>query len=419
MKRTTFDLNRAIQQWRDDLAQSPTFRSENLHELEAHLRDSTTGLQSRGLSEEEAFLVAARRLGNPDLLGREFGKLNRSAVWETRVLWMLAGMLVFAMGSDLASVVSSALMFSGSGLMTNGFSLGWLGVAGKCAVLVLVLALFRFAALGRLGRFSLGISQLFQRPVLAFAIFLSAALALKLAANGFTAASAQRLPPITLGQAYAVTSFASVAGQFLILVLLLTYFARCYSRRRTTNGSRALLLSLLIPLVFQESSATSFGQTASPSTGNPNQAKKQDRVTLDEAMTLWRASKKDEAVAKFMAVDFSRRPLFPTGSVLNYTEAQFVALPQAARDKLATQMNADIRVLKEICAHVRDAAKSALAGGDSAKSGNYTAQLKKCGDALNQPDSLALLKLVGKAIQKQAAETPAAPQNWETGDLRC
>jgi hypothetical protein len=41
----SFDLNRAIQNWREQLAQLPAFRSENLDELETHLRDSIAVLK--------------------------------------------------------------------------------------------------------------------------------------------------------------------------------------------------------------------------------------------------------------------------------------------------------------------------------------------------------------------------------------
>src|ERR1043165_8539789 len=54
---TPFDLNQAIQRWRENLGQSPAFRSENLFELESHLRDSIATLQRQGLSDEEALLV--------------------------------------------------------------------------------------------------------------------------------------------------------------------------------------------------------------------------------------------------------------------------------------------------------------------------------------------------------------------------
>ena len=62
---TEFDLNRAMATWRQQLGQSPAYREENLEELESHLRDSIATLAGKGLTDEEAFLVATRRVGAP------------------------------------------------------------------------------------------------------------------------------------------------------------------------------------------------------------------------------------------------------------------------------------------------------------------------------------------------------------------
>lgn len=62
---TAFDLNLAIQRWQNALAQSPALQSEHRDELESHLRDSVSELHAHGLSEEESFLVAVRRMGGP------------------------------------------------------------------------------------------------------------------------------------------------------------------------------------------------------------------------------------------------------------------------------------------------------------------------------------------------------------------
>ncbi len=94
---TSFDLNRAIQQWREDIAQSPAFRTENLNELESHLRDSIAALQSHGLSGEEALVVASRRIGKGRALEQEFGKVNGRSVWLDRLLWMLIGFQFWVM----------------------------------------------------------------------------------------------------------------------------------------------------------------------------------------------------------------------------------------------------------------------------------------------------------------------------------
>ena len=101
---TTFDLNRAIQQWRENLAQSPAFRSENLDELETHLRDSIGSLQTHGLSAEEALIVASKRIGRLSCLEAEFGKVNGQAVWLDRILWVLIGIQLWTLVANVSSV---------------------------------------------------------------------------------------------------------------------------------------------------------------------------------------------------------------------------------------------------------------------------------------------------------------------------
>jgi hypothetical protein len=93
---TSFDLSQAILQWRTRLSESPAFRQENLDELEVHLRDSIANLRQRGLGEDEAFLIATRRVGGEVILGNEFGKINAHNVWINRALWMLIGLQIFA-----------------------------------------------------------------------------------------------------------------------------------------------------------------------------------------------------------------------------------------------------------------------------------------------------------------------------------
>lgn len=92
---TPFDLNLAIQSWREELARSSAFRGENLNELESHLRDSIDRLRGRELSDEEAFLIATRRVGNTQRLEQEFGKVNCGNVWLARAMWMLIGIQIW------------------------------------------------------------------------------------------------------------------------------------------------------------------------------------------------------------------------------------------------------------------------------------------------------------------------------------
>ena len=90
-EQTSFDLNGAIQEWRRNLAQSAAFDSNDLDELETHLRDAIPALQAAGLSSEESFLIASRRIGTRDALESEFEKINPGRAWLNRP-W-LAGLL--------------------------------------------------------------------------------------------------------------------------------------------------------------------------------------------------------------------------------------------------------------------------------------------------------------------------------------
>ncbi|MFO1514896.1 MAG: hypothetical protein U1F83_18645 [Verrucomicrobiota bacterium] len=110
---TSFDLNRAVQRWRESFAQSPAFRRENLDELESHLRDAIATLQTSGLSIEEAFLIGVKRIGRNASLETEFGKLNRKAIWLDRFLWMLIGYQVWGFISGTVGLITQEAVFFG------------------------------------------------------------------------------------------------------------------------------------------------------------------------------------------------------------------------------------------------------------------------------------------------------------------
>jgi len=90
---TPVDLNEAIRRWQENLGKSPAFKADNLEELASHLRASVQKLKASGLSEEEAFKIAARRIGERGPLEREFAKVNPLAKWSLPVIlfWMTAG----------------------------------------------------------------------------------------------------------------------------------------------------------------------------------------------------------------------------------------------------------------------------------------------------------------------------------------
>jgi hypothetical protein len=116
---TSFDLNRAIHDWRARMADSPALRTHELHELEGHLRDSIKSLRSLHLSEEDCFVLATHRLGSTAQLTAEFSKVKRRNIWLERVMWMLAGSLLLGFVGGLAGTVARIIILIPQNSLTN------------------------------------------------------------------------------------------------------------------------------------------------------------------------------------------------------------------------------------------------------------------------------------------------------------
>lgn len=150
---TAFILNNAIASWRDEVSRSPNLRPEDVAELEGHLRDSLEGLQARGLSQEEAFLVATRRLGHPAGLESEFAKINRREVWLNRLLWMLIGVQVWGAVSTASRCLGNAAVIvslTGFGYHVRSSNMPpsvWSALSGLTAALTLLAQLLGMGVL--------------------------------------------------------------------------------------------------------------------------------------------------------------------------------------------------------------------------------------------------------------------------------
>jgi hypothetical protein len=97
-------LETQINQWRAAVTRNRAVDSADVEELEGHLRDQVAELEVTGLSEEEAFLVAVKRLGAVDGVTAEFARVHGDRLWKQLVLVgetgsrskPLLAMLVFA-----------------------------------------------------------------------------------------------------------------------------------------------------------------------------------------------------------------------------------------------------------------------------------------------------------------------------------
>jgi hypothetical protein len=79
-------LEKQIDAWRAHLKKSRAISSPDVRELEDHLRELIASLGAQGLSEDEAFLVAVKRMGAIDDLTREFAREHSDRLWKQLVL---------------------------------------------------------------------------------------------------------------------------------------------------------------------------------------------------------------------------------------------------------------------------------------------------------------------------------------------
>lgn len=118
-----FQLEPSVEAWKASMSAGQALSGNQVAELETHLRDAMETLrESSDLTDEEAFLIATRRLGKPQELASEYGKVHQGQVWQQRVIWMLFGYLVVSLFLKFVAVDQAT-----AGLI--GLKLGW-GSAG-------------------------------------------------------------------------------------------------------------------------------------------------------------------------------------------------------------------------------------------------------------------------------------------------
>ena len=85
---TFFDrpLEEQITQWRGYVRRRQALHDADVEELEGHLRDQLLALTEAGLAEDEAFLVAVKRMGSLDELSREFARVHSERLWKQLVM---------------------------------------------------------------------------------------------------------------------------------------------------------------------------------------------------------------------------------------------------------------------------------------------------------------------------------------------
>lgn len=105
------DVEKRIEQWRTGLAGSELLGGSDVSELESHLREEIEHLKTSGLSDEEAFLVARRRLGDTATLEEEFAKVHPHRRLAHHLYWMVMGLLTWFVMWPLAEHLTTVFAY--------------------------------------------------------------------------------------------------------------------------------------------------------------------------------------------------------------------------------------------------------------------------------------------------------------------
>jgi hypothetical protein len=136
-----------IGEWRSFVGQRPGVGGHDAAELEAHLRDQIADLGAAGLTCDEAFLIAVKRIGSLDEVSREYAREHTGRLWKQLVLSgpeehdgperRLAEALVFAVAAAVTVQIArlaggfpgdeSAWLFRNASLLVLPFLAGYFG----------------------------------------------------------------------------------------------------------------------------------------------------------------------------------------------------------------------------------------------------------------------------------------------------
>src|SRR5215212_4041139 len=75
-------LESQIAEWRAYVSNAPGVNGRDVDELEDHLRHQIAELNAAGLTADEGFLIAVKRLGDVDGLSREFAREHSGRLWK-------------------------------------------------------------------------------------------------------------------------------------------------------------------------------------------------------------------------------------------------------------------------------------------------------------------------------------------------
>lgn len=152
--RSEFNLETNIKLWKLDLVKKNNLTKENIIELEDHLLDSIDDLKAKGLSEEESFIIAQKRMGKVDTICLEFDKVNVDFSFINQSIPYLKGALIYIAFIVFSKVLLLSSFFLSDQLNINNATFNNLSIVLLVAIsgLFFLSIYFRKAFLNKLNK---------------------------------------------------------------------------------------------------------------------------------------------------------------------------------------------------------------------------------------------------------------------------
>jgi hypothetical protein len=177
--RTEFDLENNIKNWKVNLTKKNNLTKTNIIELENHLFDSIDDLKFKGLNEEEAFIIARKRLGKIDDICLEFDKVNNNFYIINTVIPYLKGALIYIAFINLSKLFLVTTLLLSQKLSINNSTFNVISLILLVSVSISFFCVLYF----NLKRRKSFLSKLSNIRILVILIVLSSAITFRLSAQ--------------------------------------------------------------------------------------------------------------------------------------------------------------------------------------------------------------------------------------------
>lgn len=126
-------IEERVAEWRSYVLRQRAIHAVDVDELEDHLRSQMVELEEAGLDDEEAFLIAAKRIGELDSLSREFAREYSERLWKRLVVapgqeddagsWKKEGLVALVLAIGAAIAIKTPAAFGVSLAAPDGLNL--------------------------------------------------------------------------------------------------------------------------------------------------------------------------------------------------------------------------------------------------------------------------------------------------------